>query len=178
VSSGNQRPASRTKLVSWRSTRVIVPNTHADNASILSAIQAGARPPDKHSGSDQLRRAIETVAGGEALLEPAFQARLLEAVAEGRAGYGHLLDLGTGAVAGNSARTCSYGWICHRSAVVEGPLSDQLNGLERLVAHRSLARHLVDVAVSEGLQIADHVNGTEAAERVCRPETDLCLPIA
>lgn len=67
-------------------TRVIVLTTYADDRSILAAVEAGARGYlTKHSGGRELRRAIETVMEGNALLEPAVQARLLEAVAGGRA---------------------------------------------------------------------------------------------
>lgn len=67
-------------------TRVIVLTTYADDRSILAAVEAGARGYlTKHSGGRELRRAIETVMEGNALLEPVVQARLLEAVAGGRA---------------------------------------------------------------------------------------------
>src|SRR4029077_10090819 len=67
-------------------TRVIVLTTHADDRSILGAIEAGARGYlTKHSGGRAIQEAIETVMQGNAVLEPAVQARLLEAIAGGRA---------------------------------------------------------------------------------------------
>ncbi len=67
-------------------TRVIVLTTHADDRSIVAAVEAGARGYlTKNSGGNEIRRAIETVMEGNALLEPAVQARLLDAVAGGQA---------------------------------------------------------------------------------------------
>jgi DNA-binding NarL/FixJ family response regulator len=67
-------------------TQVIALTTYDDDRSILSAVQAGARGYlTKDSTSQEIRRAIEAVAEGKALLEPAVQARLLEALAAGGA---------------------------------------------------------------------------------------------
>ena len=66
-------------------TQVIVLTTYADDRSILAAIEAGARGYlTKDSGAEEIRRAIETVRQGNALLEPSVQARLLESLARGR----------------------------------------------------------------------------------------------
>jgi DNA-binding NarL/FixJ family response regulator len=60
-------------------TQVIVLTTYADDDSIFGALQAGARGYlTKDAGPDELRRAIETVPAGQALLDPAVQARLLD----------------------------------------------------------------------------------------------------
>jgi DNA-binding NarL/FixJ family response regulator len=67
-------------------TQVIALTTYDDDRSILSAVQAGARGYlTKDSTSQEIRRAIEAVAEGKALLEPAVQTRLLEALAAGGA---------------------------------------------------------------------------------------------
>ena len=60
-------------------TRVIVLTTYADDDSIFGALQAGARGYlTKDAGPEELKRAIETVHAGHALLDPAVQARLLD----------------------------------------------------------------------------------------------------
>jgi DNA-binding NarL/FixJ family response regulator len=60
-------------------TKVIVLTTYADDRSIFDALQAGARGYlTKDAGPDELKRAIETVFAGHALLDPAVQSRLLE----------------------------------------------------------------------------------------------------
>ncbi len=62
--------------------QVIVLTTYADDESIVSAIQAGARGYlTKDSGVDEIRRALEAVKQGQALLDPAVQARLVERIA-------------------------------------------------------------------------------------------------
>ena len=63
-------------------TQVIVLTTYADDESIIGALQAGARGYlTKDAGVDEIRRAIETVAAGQALLDPAVQARLVARLA-------------------------------------------------------------------------------------------------
>lgn len=59
--------------------QVIVLTTYADDDSIFGALTAGARGYlTKDSGADEIARAIEVVASGRALLDPAVQARLVE----------------------------------------------------------------------------------------------------
>jgi DNA-binding NarL/FixJ family response regulator len=60
-------------------TRVIVLTTYADHESVYAALQAGARGYlTKDSDAAEIRRAIETVHAGEALLDPSVQRRLIE----------------------------------------------------------------------------------------------------
>jgi DNA-binding NarL/FixJ family response regulator len=67
-------------------TRVIVLTTYADDRSLVSALQAGARGfLTKDAGADEVRKAIEAVARGEAAIDPAVQHHLVEAVAAGQA---------------------------------------------------------------------------------------------
>lgn len=61
---------------------MIVLTTYADDESVFSALQAGARGYlTKDAGADEIRRAIETVHAGEALLDPSVQRRLIEGLA-------------------------------------------------------------------------------------------------
>ena len=60
-------------------TQVLVLTTYADDESLFPALQAGARGYlTKDAGPEELLRAIETVHAGQALLDPAVQARLLD----------------------------------------------------------------------------------------------------
>jgi DNA-binding NarL/FixJ family response regulator len=60
-------------------TRVIVLTTYADDQSIFDALEAGARGYlTKDAGPEELKRAIETVHAGHALLDPSVQARVLD----------------------------------------------------------------------------------------------------
>jgi DNA-binding NarL/FixJ family response regulator len=59
---------------------VVVLTTYADDASILGALRAGARGYlTKDAGVAEISRAIHAAAAGQALLDPAVQARLLAA---------------------------------------------------------------------------------------------------
>ncbi len=68
----------------YPATQVIIITTYDDDESILRALRAGARGYlTKDSGSAEIRRAIELVAEGKAMMEPAVQARLMERLAAG-----------------------------------------------------------------------------------------------
>jgi DNA-binding NarL/FixJ family response regulator len=61
------------------STQVVVLTTYADDESILDALHAGAIGYlTKDAGRDHIRRAIEAAASGQAVLDPAVQARLVQ----------------------------------------------------------------------------------------------------
>jgi len=125
--------------------QVIALTTYADDASIISAIQAGARGYlTKHAGGDQLRRAIETVAAGEALLEPAVQARLLEAVAQGRAGVPRALPNGLTAREAEVLMLIARGLtnvdIARHLFVSEGTVKTHINNLFSKIGARDRAQ--------------------------------------
>jgi DNA-binding NarL/FixJ family response regulator len=61
-------------------TEIVVLTTHADDQSILAALQAGARGYlTKDAGIAEIARAIHAAAAHQALLDPAVQGRLLAA---------------------------------------------------------------------------------------------------
>jgi DNA-binding NarL/FixJ family response regulator len=61
---------------------VIALTTYADDESVLGALRAGARGYlTKDAGSDDIRNAILTVAGGSAALDPAVQHHVVAALA-------------------------------------------------------------------------------------------------
>jgi DNA-binding NarL/FixJ family response regulator len=60
---------------------IVVLTTHADEASILDALRAGARGYlTKDAGIQEIARAIHAAAAHQSLLDPVVQAKLLEAV--------------------------------------------------------------------------------------------------
>jgi DNA-binding NarL/FixJ family response regulator len=62
-------------------TEIVVLTTHADEASILDALRAGARGYlTKDAGIQEIARAIHAAAAHQSLLDPVVQAKLLEAV--------------------------------------------------------------------------------------------------
>jgi DNA-binding NarL/FixJ family response regulator len=65
-------------------TQVVILSAYADDESVFAAINAGAAGYlTKDSGSEQIRRAVETVHAGGALLDPLVQRRLLDRVRGG-----------------------------------------------------------------------------------------------
>ena len=59
--------------------QVVILSAYADDESVFAAINAGASGYlTKDSGADQIRKAIETVQAGGALLDPLVQRRLLD----------------------------------------------------------------------------------------------------
>jgi len=70
--------ATRRIRVEHPSTQVVVLTTYADDESIVDALRAGAIGYlTKDAGRDHIRRAIEAAAAGQAILDPAVQARLV-----------------------------------------------------------------------------------------------------
>jgi DNA-binding NarL/FixJ family response regulator len=60
-------------------TQVVVLTTYADDESIVDALRAGAIGYlTKDAGRDHIRRALEAAAAGQAVLDPAVQARLVQ----------------------------------------------------------------------------------------------------
>jgi DNA-binding NarL/FixJ family response regulator len=63
-------------------TKVIVLTTYADDRSVVDALRAGARGfLTKDAGAEEIERAVDAVARGEAAIDPAVQRHLVEAVA-------------------------------------------------------------------------------------------------
>ena len=61
--------------------RAIALTTYADDASVLGALRAGARGYlTKDAGAEEIRAAVEAVARGEAVLDPAIQHHVVAAV--------------------------------------------------------------------------------------------------
>jgi DNA-binding NarL/FixJ family response regulator len=68
-------------------TQVIVLTTYADDASVFTALQAGARGYlTKNASAAEIRQAIAAVRRGEALLDPSVQRRLLDVLASSPGG--------------------------------------------------------------------------------------------
>ena len=70
--------ATRRVRAEHPATQVVVLTTYADDESILDALRAGALGYlTKDARRDHIRRAIEAAAAGQAVLDPAVQARLV-----------------------------------------------------------------------------------------------------
>jgi DNA-binding NarL/FixJ family response regulator len=74
-------------------TEIVVLTTHADDQSILGALQAGARGYlTKDAGIAEISRAIQAAAAHQGLLDPAVQSRLLAAATASPAPAAELPD--------------------------------------------------------------------------------------
>jgi DNA-binding NarL/FixJ family response regulator len=72
--------ATRRILAAHPATAVVVLTTYADDDSILAALRAGALGYlTKDAGREQIARALHAAAEGQAILDPAVQARLVAA---------------------------------------------------------------------------------------------------
>ncbi len=70
-------------------TQVVVLTTYADDESIVGALRAGAIGYlTKDAGRDHIGRALEAAASGQAVLDPAVQARLVDVATLPGAGAG------------------------------------------------------------------------------------------
>ncbi len=81
--------ATRAITEQFPETAIVVLTTFADEESILAALEAGARGYlTKDSGRADIARAVRAAAAGQAVLDPAVQARLIAAAGSGRSGSG------------------------------------------------------------------------------------------
>jgi DNA-binding NarL/FixJ family response regulator len=72
--------ATRQILAQRPETEIVVLTTHADEASILDALRAGARGYlTKDAGISEISRAVHAAANHQALLDPVVQSRLVAA---------------------------------------------------------------------------------------------------
>jgi DNA-binding NarL/FixJ family response regulator len=66
--------------------KVIVLTTYADDQSVIEALRAGARGYlTKDAGAADIQRALSQVMSGQAVVDPAVQHHLVDAIAAGRA---------------------------------------------------------------------------------------------
>jgi DNA-binding NarL/FixJ family response regulator len=64
--------------------RVIVLTTYADDRSVIDALRAGARGYlTKDAGAEEIRQALAQVVSGQAVIDPAVQHHLVDAIAVG-----------------------------------------------------------------------------------------------
>jgi DNA-binding NarL/FixJ family response regulator len=76
--------ATRTVRERYPGVQVVVLTTYADDESIVAALSAGAAGfLTKDAARDDIRRAVEAAAAGQAVLDPSVQAALLKAAQQG-----------------------------------------------------------------------------------------------
>jgi DNA-binding NarL/FixJ family response regulator len=78
--------ATRRLRAEFPEMQVIVLTTYADDRSVIDALRAGARGYlTKDSGAAEIMRALEQVVAGQAVIDPAVQHHLVDAIAAGPA---------------------------------------------------------------------------------------------
>lgn len=138
-------------------TRVVVLTTYADDASIFGALEAGARGYlTKDAGARQIQEAIRTVYNGEALLDPAVQLRVIQAVRTGQPPKPRTSNLPDdltpreAEVLGLIARGLSNREIAETLVVSEATVKTHINNIFSKTAARDRAQ-LVVYALRHGL---------------------------
>ena len=110
-------------------TQVIVLTTYADDRSLIEALRAGARGfLTKDSGAEEIERAIAAVVRGEAVIDPAVQHHLVEAVAA-KPELPHGLTPREAEVLALIAQGLSNGEIATRLFVSEATVKSHVNHL-------------------------------------------------
>jgi DNA-binding NarL/FixJ family response regulator len=122
-------------------SQVVVLTTYADDESIVSALQAGAIGYlTKDAARDDIARALDAAASGQAILDAEVQGRLLQALsAPGAATAGGLPDGLTsreGEVLGLIAAGLSNGEIAARLYVSEATVKTHVNHIFAKTASR------------------------------------------
>jgi DNA-binding NarL/FixJ family response regulator len=138
--------------------RVIVLTTYADDRSVIDALRAGARGYlTKDAGAEEIRRALHDVTSGRAVIDPAVQAHLVDAIAA--PGNAPTAPAAPTASAGNvpagidPANTVSAGTVPAGAGALTSPATDPLPDPQVLVANLGLTPREGEVLalIAEGL---------------------------
>ena len=140
--------------------KVVVLTTYADDQSVLDALRAGARGYlTKHAGGAQIREALEQVADNGAIIDPAVQHHLIDAIAAAPAGPGHAPGLPAGLTPREAevlaliAQGLSNAEIADRLVVSEGTVKSHINHMFAKIDARDRAQ-AVSYAYQHGLTAA------------------------
>jgi len=110
--------------------KVLVLTTYADDRSVVTALRAGARGfLTKDAGAEDVERAIRAVAGGEAVIDPAVQRHLVDAVADGERSLPDGLTPREAEVLRMMADGLSNGEIAARLVITEATVKSHINHL-------------------------------------------------
>jgi DNA-binding NarL/FixJ family response regulator len=113
------------------SVSVIVLTTYADDHSVVSALQAGAIGYlTKDAGPDEIRQALERVRSGQAVIDPAVQRHLVEAIAAGGDPAGQGAQTAPDPAGSSSAASALPDRLTPREAEVLGLIAAGLSNAE------------------------------------------------
>jgi DNA-binding NarL/FixJ family response regulator len=140
--------------------KVVVLTTYADDRSVIDALQAGARGYlTKHAGGAEIRQALQQVADDQAVIDPAVQRHLVDAIAtapapRGQPSGGAELPAGLtpreAEVLALIAAGMSNVEIAQRLVVSEGTVKSHINHLFAKIGARDRAQ-AVGYAYQHGL---------------------------
>jgi DNA-binding NarL/FixJ family response regulator len=125
--------------------------TYADDASVLGALRAGARGYlTKDAGADEIKAAVEAVARGEAVLDPAIQHHVLAAVSAPAPELPDALTPREAEVLGLIAEGLTNAEIAERLVVSPATVKSHVNHLFAKIGARDRAQAVV-YAYANGL---------------------------
>jgi DNA-binding NarL/FixJ family response regulator len=137
--------------------KVVVLTTYADDRSVLDALRAGARGYlTKHAGGAEIREALEQVADNHAIIDPAVQHHLIDAIAAVPAAPGDPPRLPAGLTPREAevlaliAEGLSNVEIAGRLVVSEGTVKSHINHIFAKIGARDRAQ-AVSYAYQHGL---------------------------
>jgi DNA-binding NarL/FixJ family response regulator len=137
--------------------KVVVLTTYADDRSVLDALRAGARGYlTKHAGGAQIREALEQVADNRAIIDPAVQHHLIDAIAAAPAAPSPAPALPAGLTPREAevlaliAEGLSNAEIADRLVVSEGTVKSHINHMFAKIDARDRAQ-AVSYAYRHGL---------------------------
>jgi DNA-binding NarL/FixJ family response regulator len=151
--------ATRRIMADVPGVRIVVLTTFADDASILSALEAGASGYlTKDAGREQIALAVRSAAAGQTVLDPAVQATLLASATRP----------GTGAGRGRAPSDAGTAAVLRTSAPVTLPdgLTEREGDVLRLVAGgRTNSEIAAELYVAEAT-VKTHINNLFAKTHV------------
>jgi DNA-binding NarL/FixJ family response regulator len=140
-------------------TKVIVLTTYADDRSVIDALRAGARGfLTKDAGGEEIREALERVVSDDAVIDPAVQRHLVDAIAFVPSGeprpaaprLPHGITPREAEVLALIAAGLSNAEIAERLVVTEGTVKSHINHLFAKIDARDRAQ-AVSFAYQNGL---------------------------
>ncbi len=150
--------ATRRILAAQPQTEIVVLTTHADEASILDALSAGARGYlTKDAGIAEISRAVHAAAHHQALLDPVVQSRLVAAANAG-AGAGARAPTDARAGAGAGAATGAGAGAERGAAALPDELTPREAEVLSLIARGLSNREIATALVVSEATVKTHVN--------------------
>jgi DNA-binding NarL/FixJ family response regulator len=136
--------------------KVVVLTTYADDRSVIEALRAGARGYlTKDAGGQEIREALERVLDDQAVLDPAVQHHLIDAIAAPEVRLPDGLTSREAEVLSLIAAGLSNTEIAERLVISEGTVKSHINRLLAKIQARDRAQAVI-YAYQHGLAASPH----------------------